>query len=264
VIATLRRIHGTLGLKYRIDRMLGWARRFGIRRAFTEHRRMTAAQGAPIELSVPGVAHLIALRAGTADMSTFEHVFVWNDYELAYPPVVRTVIDAGANIGLASVFFANRFPGARIIAIEPEAANFALLERNVAPYPNIVPLRAALWSEDTLVGLSNPGVGVDSYRFDAVSALQKVEALSIPSLIDRFGMQRVDLLKVDIEGGETAIFKKSPEWVRQVGMFVIELHGTDAEMAFTSATSCLVARRWRRGENHVVAMDGATEAGGHE
>lgn len=256
MIATFRRIHNALGLKYRVDHTLGWVRRFGILRAFAEHRRMNAGAAAPIEVSVPGIAHPVAVRAGTADVSTFEHIFVWNDYDLAYPPAVRTIIDAGANTGLASVYFANRFPDAKIISIEPEAANFALLQRNAAPYPNVMPLRAALWNEDALLGLSNPDARVDSYRFDAGSAQHKVEALSIPSIFRRFGMQRVDLLKIDIEGGEATVFAAEPTWVWHVGMFVIELHGPDAERAFTSATSSLPARRWRRGENHVVAVDG--------
>jgi hypothetical protein len=122
-----------------------------------------------------------------------------------------------------------------------------------------VPLRAALWSEDTQLGLANPEVGVHSYRFDPGSALQKMQAVSIPSIFQRFEMQSVDLLEIDIEDGETAVFRTNPSWVHQVGVFVIELHGTDAVAAFTAA-SCLPARRSRRGENHVVAVDGTTDA----
>ncbi|MEZ6091277.1 MAG: hypothetical protein R3C05_25325 [Pirellulaceae bacterium] len=47
--------------------------------------------------------------------------------------------------------FAMRFPSARILAIEPEDANFELLLKNVERYPNITPIQAALWNRDESV-----------------------------------------------------------------------------------------------------------------
>ena len=216
---------------------------------------MNVGLGIPIEVHVPGIRHPMIVRSGTADASTFEHIFIWNDYDLAYPDDVASIVDAGANTGLAAIFFANRFPRAKIISIEPEAENFELLRQNAAAYPNIVPVRAALWSEDTVLGLSNPDARVDSFQFDTTATQQKVEALSIPSILERFGLAQIDLLKVDIEGGETAVFEAAPAWVGQVGMFVVELHGLAAEKSFTTATASLHARRWRHGENHIVAVD---------
>ena len=251
----IRELHAALGLKYRFDRARWWVRRFGFRRAIAERRRMSLSADTPIEVQVPGLAHPVAIRAGTADVSTFEHIFVWNDYDLAFPAVVRTIIDAGANTGLAAVFFANRFPEAKIISIEPEAENFEILRRNTAPYPNIVALHAALWGEDTFLGIANPDARVDSYRFEVGAGQQRVEAFSVQSILQRYGLHRIDILKIDIEGGETAVFESKPPWIRQVGMFVIELHNTDAEIAFSDATASLRARRWRHGENTIVVVD---------
>ena len=257
VIATLRRLHRRLGIKYRIDRTRHYVRRFGLRRAFGERRRLWTRGGAESLVVVPGIAHPIVVRPGTADASTFEHVFVWNDYDLDYGDGVRSIVDAGANIGLSAVFFANRFPAATIVAIEPEAANFALLQRNAAPYPNVIPLHAALWSEDTVLSLSNPEDHVDSYRFGAEAGAQTVAAYGVPSILQRFGMERADILKVDIEGGETAVFANRPDWVDRVGVFVVELHGEEAERTFEAATAHLQAKRYRHGENHIVIVDGA-------
>ena len=69
-------------------------------------------------------------------------------YDSGFRPAPRVVVDAGANIGLSTVFFANKFPQAKIVAIEPEPSNFAMLRDNVAPYPNVTPVQAALWKED--------------------------------------------------------------------------------------------------------------------
>ena len=70
------------------------------------------------------------------------------------PPVI---IDAGANVGLSAVFYANRFPNARIIAIEPEPSNYEMLKRNVVPYSNVTPVQAALWKENGPLRLFDTG-----------------------------------------------------------------------------------------------------------
>jgi FkbM family methyltransferase len=72
------------------------------------------------------------------------------------PPVI---IDAGANVGLCAVFYANRFPDARIIAIEPEPSNYEMLKKNTAPYPNITTVHAALWKENGPLRLFDTGEG---------------------------------------------------------------------------------------------------------
>ena len=56
-------------------------------------------------------------------------------YDLDWSP--EHVLDAGANIGLASRVAAALWPAALIVALEPDPANFALLQQNTAAYPNI-------------------------------------------------------------------------------------------------------------------------------
>lgn len=255
MLNTLRAIHRRLGLKYRVMRVVRWVRRFGCGEALRTYRRIHTPGGAVQEIMVPGLPHPVLVRAGTADVSTFEKMFVWNDYDLAYPPDVKTVIDAGGNNGLSAIYFANRFPQATIVAIEPEQRNFELLQRNTRPYPRVVPLRAALWSEETTLSLSNPGDRVDSYRFGPHGGNARVEALSVCALLERFGMRCVDVLKIDIEGGETAVFQVGGPWIDSIRMFVIELHGPEAGAAFADATAHLEAKRYRRGENHIVLVN---------
>ena len=71
-------------------------------------------------------------------------VFLDNEYDFRAVERPQVIVDAGANIGLASILFANRYPQAKILAIEPEHDNFNLLADNVRSYDNIVPLQAAL------------------------------------------------------------------------------------------------------------------------
>ena len=250
----LRTIHRKLGIKYRVDRCIHYVRRFGVRGAIASHRRIWSKTGVVRDVEIPGLPHPISIRPGTADASTLEKIFVWNDYDLDYPAEVKTVIDAGANIGLSAVFFATRFPHATVVAIEPESENFRLLQLNTRHYPQVLPLRAALWSEDTSLGLSNPDDRVDSYQYRPDSTQQTVPAFQLPSLLARFHLSNVDVLKIDIEGGERDVFALKPGWVDRVRMFIIELHGPEAREAFAGATAALNAIRYRHGEDEIVMV----------
>ena len=72
-------------------------------------------------------------------------------FELPYYPGFepRTVLDLGGNIGCSAVYFANRWPGAKIVVVEPVAPSFAILKHNTSFYPNVIPVHAAAhpWRE---------------------------------------------------------------------------------------------------------------------
>jgi hypothetical protein len=97
------------------------------------------------------------LRLDTSDIFTFDQVFVYQGYDFDASPSPEIIIDAGANIGLASIYFANKYPEAKIIAVEPEESNFRLLRKNAAPYKNIIPLQAALWNKNEEICVVDSG-----------------------------------------------------------------------------------------------------------
>ena len=103
--------------------------------------------------------HSFILRNQTSDVETFRQVFIHKEYDFVLEKPPQLIVDAGANIGLASLYFASKYPDAKIIAIEPEASNYELLQRNVEPYTNIIALQSALWHEDGKVLISDSGGG---------------------------------------------------------------------------------------------------------
>ena len=254
MLDVLRARHRKIGISDRGGRGFRYVSRVGVAGAIDTHRRIWSKKHGLQDITVPGLPHPVSVRCGTADASTFEKIFVWNDYDLDYPAGVKTVIDAGANIGLSGIYFATRFPDAKVVAIEPQGENFRLLERNTRHYPQVFPLHAALWSDDTTLGLSNPDDRVDSYQYSPDAAVETVPAFNMTSVLSRFEMPRVDVLKIDIEGAETEVFARKPEWVGRVGMFIIELHGAEARDAFTVATAPLDAVRYRHGEDEIVKV----------
>jgi FkbM family methyltransferase len=153
---------------------------------------------------------------------------------------VKTVIDCGANIGIASIFFAQRFPNAKIVALEPNEGNFDLLLRNTQLYPNIIPLKAAIWAEDTFLSLDNPGVRTDSFRYvpakhssgeeeSKTDIIGLAPAYSLRTIIDKyFQGECIDLLKIDIEGAEETVLATAVEaWIYDVENIICEFHSED-------------------------------------
>jgi cephalosporin hydroxylase len=65
----------------------------------------------------------IILRLGTTDVAAYEHVFIHDEYGFLLAREPSVIVDAGANVGMSAVYFANRFPSAEVIAIEPEPSN---------------------------------------------------------------------------------------------------------------------------------------------
>lgn len=240
-----------------------YVRSFGWRGVDFALRTRALKEPVEVEFFCPLVAQPVTLRLGTSDLATYEKIFADREYLFTLRQAPKVILDAGANIGLAALFFAARFPGARIIAIEPEASNFALLVRNTAAFPQIVPIQAALWGEDTRVNVVDPGL--DKWGFQARCAGEAAPAgicHSVPGMtVDRImreqGLAFIDILKMDIEGGEVEVFAGGGEWLDRVGLLVAELHeryrpGCDQSLERVAGR---FAERWRVGESVYLARE---------
>jgi FkbM family methyltransferase len=185
--------------------------------------------GQPREIAAcpPGVRHPVHLRLKTSDESTYAQTLLWGQYAFDLPFSPRIIVDAGANIGMASIYFAHKYPRAKVIAVEAEASNFAMLVRNTRPYPAIIPVHAALWNRDgeISVGDPDPATGANGHwAFVTREGLgESVRAMTMRTLMTEMQIQSIDLVKIDIEGAEKEVFEDS-SWVENVGCLMIELH----------------------------------------
>jgi FkbM family methyltransferase len=215
--------------------------------------------GVPVATRWEGAPHLIWLRAGTSDISTFLMVLDGREYdfEVDRPSVI---IDAGANIGLASIWFASKFPEARVLAVEPEKSNYDLLVRNVALFRNVTPIHAAVWTHRGTLAIEDPrheGPWAFQTRelADLPHPIQSVPCLSVADLMSEYDLGWVDLLKVDIEGAEKEVFSSPGEWIGSVGAIAIELHDrfkTGCARSFYAAVTDFPVEQ-TMGENVFVA-----------
>jgi FkbM family methyltransferase len=167
----------------------------------------------------------VTYRLTRADIQTVREVWFQEAYRLPFelPGMGGTLVDLGGNIGLASVYLAQRHAFARVVIVEPVAENAALArlncERNgvaaeiiqaaVAPEPGLV--NFALTTE------FNQG------RIDASSADGVVvRAATVPEIVGATGTIR--LLKMDIEGGEGPLLTEGAIWLDRVLALVAEFH----------------------------------------
>lgn len=171
----------------------------------------------------------VVIRLGTSDLNCLEQVFVGGEYNVPFAITPRVIVDGGANIGMSTLFFATKFPEARVFALEPELSNFEILKRNCEHFPNVTLMNAALWPERKLLSISN----ANSQKWEFIvtdkvaheSNGPSVPGITICDILDEIGEQSIDLLKLDIEGSEFELFSKNAErWLDQVRVIAIELH----------------------------------------
>lgn len=206
----------------------------------------------------------VVLRVPSSDVKVFEQIFVDGQYNFHLADVPRCIVDAGANIGLGSVYFASRLPRTRIIAIEPDPDNFRLLKMNTAPYPNVEPVLGALWNQNKLIQLIDPGVGSWGFTTRELAkdgkegpeiAGVKTEGMTVDEVMTRFGVDRIDILKLDVEGAELGIFQDASAWIDRVDALIVELHDRikpGCSRNFYEATRAFDSK-WIQGENVFLA-----------
>lgn len=169
----------------------------------------------------------IYMRKHTSDIPMFYYIYAYREMDVVFDFHPEIIIDCGAHIGLSAVLFANRYPDAKIFAIEPEPSNFVMLIKNTKPYPNIICLQKAIWNKKTRMEIKDAGFGNWGYMTSEASDADQnaVESISIPDLMEEYGINKIDICKVNIEGAEKELFEANyKEWISKTKGIIIELH----------------------------------------
>jgi FkbM family methyltransferase len=236
-----------------------FCKRFGLVKgtlAAASFARIARARSSqPAAIRVPGWKEPLWLRPLSTDANVYFQLVI--DGELGFPfaSEPRRIVDGGANIGIGSRIFSQRWPNADIIAVELDPGNFSMLKRNCAGVPRITAEQGAIWDRDGWVDVMDPGGGEWAYR--AVdSAVGQVPAFTVNALLDRVRWNSVDLLKLDIEGAEERVLRNASTWLPRVHTLVIELHENlvpGCQDAFDAAVSGQPFDISRHGEYLVVS-----------
>jgi FkbM family methyltransferase len=191
-----------------------------------------------LKLRVNGTVVPVTVRGGTEGVVMSSLILRdESEYRLPSLPDFRptVILDVGANIGLASIYFATRYPQARIWSVEPLPENLALLEQNLAPFRDRVTiLRCGLGevagtfpyypSEDR----GNFGGGTFQPGHGDASRATLLPIRTLTEVMQAEHIPPPDVIKLDAEGFEGPILRGAPESIIATTRVVIgELHGIE-------------------------------------
>ncbi len=244
-------------MKKQIRLLLRFAGLFGTGPGYRLWRQVRARKLENIR--IPNARFPIALRERTSDLATFYQVFVNNEYRIEFPQNPKVIIDGGANVGMFSVYVKNKYPQAMLIAVEPDRTNFEVLAKNMANYENVHCENAGLWSKDTGLRIHDKyQMGKWAMVVEETTDRPDLQAISLSTLFSKYGLERVDILKLDIETSEKAVFSEGfEEWLPKVKMLVVELHDWMepgcAKPFFEAVNKCFGNYKYSmKGENTII------------
>src|ERR671933_37792 len=152
----------------KIRKALKLARLLGVTQSiYVGVQQLRRAQEA-VALKVRGVRTPLFCRTSGSDIFGRWQVFGKRHLEIPLRDSPQLIVDGGANVGYSSIYFADRYPDARIIAVEPDPENCALFRKNCSAYPNIELIQGALWTSSTDLLIKTPTA--ESWAFRVVEA----------------------------------------------------------------------------------------------
>lgn len=179
-----------------------------------------------------------------SDLEVLQQVMLYQEYEFAVEWIrargmqqnALRIIDAGANVGYTSLYFLSAFPQASLVAIEPDADNFKMLEKNLhcSPSPSATQaIRAALLSRSGVsVSIDRQAGDKKDWSFSVAPALTAtgVSSIAVGDLLVRTGWEQIDILKIDIEGSEADVFAEQADlsYLQRTRLVLVEIHDDKA------------------------------------
>lgn len=209
--------------------------------------------------------HKLYYRTMTTDISLIISIIVgmyfrrkfireYNIDKNFFNPKDISFIDLGANIGLFSFIYADLYPQAKIIAVEPEEGNYKILKQNMKQFSNVVTISSGVWWREAFLEIVDNGYG--SFGFQVKEVEKGMKGITIDSICETYDLKSNIVVKMDVEGTETHLFNhlESCSWLDRTQVLIIETHdwitpGTD-ELVRTK----MLERGYQElviGENHI-------------
>jgi FkbM family methyltransferase len=181
---------------------------------------------------------IFCYRINRGDLQSIREVWVDEAYRGPFMPSGGTLVDLGANIGLTSVWLVKTYSFSQVVAVEPVAANAELTRKNLAlnhVHGHVV--EAAIGPSD---GIANFEMSQNSNQGRISASGTEVPVLGMNSVMRLCGLSEINLLKIDIEGGEQDLFMGPTDWLDRTHAIIIEFH--EREVNVHQITTLLEAR----------------------
>lgn len=160
-------------------------------------------------------------------LSAYEQIFENEIYDFNVNHKNPTIIDCGANIGLAIRYWKRKYPKAEITAFEPDPAVYKVLCSNVerCGYTDVSLIPKGVWSYEGTRDFYQEGADAGFITDKEKETEKKKNIISIPvvRLRDYLG-KPVDMLKIDIEGSEIEVLNDCHSMLDSVENLFVEYH----------------------------------------
>lgn len=164
----------------------------------------------------------LTYRLNRGDIQSFREVWLDDSYLLPFSVEPRTLVDLGANIGLTSLWLAKRYHAERVIAVEASPDNARLVQKNLEQNGIVAEVIAAA------VGPRDGTVRFNLHENSNQGMIHpdgaEVPMVSMATVLARVPNRPVDLLKMDIEGGEQALLDGDLAWLDRIAAIIAEFH----------------------------------------
>ena len=151
----------------------------------------------------------------------------WEDNQLSlYRDLIGdhgVFVDIGANVGINSIFAKLSQPNARVVAVEPEPRNFAILSRNAEKY-GVELNNLAIADQPGQMGFAGTGTNA---HFTADKDAIQVECVTLDAFTQSLG--HIDLMKIDVEGFTDLVLSEASAALRRTSSVIIEFSYGDTE-----------------------------------
>ena len=171
-----------------------------------------------------------------ADLHSFyyqaKQIFKSKLYDFSSDVDDPVIFDCGAHIGLASIYFSKKYPKSRIYAYEADPKIAEMLKKNIKSFnlKNVQAFSKAIWANDGGVFFINSGDDSgyvnDSHKNFGI----RVPSFRLRSFVEK---NKIDLLKLDIEGSEFDVIEDCDGVLTNVKKIIVEVHSlNDSENSF--------------------------------
>jgi FkbM family methyltransferase len=179
----------------------------------------------------------ICCRKFSSDIDVFKQIFFDNEFNDLHELIlnqkieIKTILDLGGNIGISSLWFNSTYKNPQIFIVEPDVDNFRILEENLKLNKvNSTNINKGIWKDSRKLYFDRTFRDAQSWSIALTEkpiSKEYINSISIDDLVKQYQITKIDLLKIDIEGGEVSVFDNEGEglnFLKITKVIAIEIH----------------------------------------
>lgn len=173
--------------------------------------------------------HTVYFKNPKSFLQSTKEIFSQNTYKFSSSSQSPFIIDCGAYIGTSILYFKKLFPSCKVIGFEPDTDNYKILDKNINNwrFKDVKILNEAIWISNGFVDFQSNGdmTGHVTENKKTEKTISRIKSTRLLDLLE----QKIDFLKIDIEGAEYDVLIDCKDNLVNVENLFIEYHSRFSE-----------------------------------